>query len=244
MNRLTGLVILLLALTLNDVTAGELFSVRCEGGVPVRPYFATFDIDAKAVVFETPPANVETYSGINVRAGDITSTGDGSNGKIGFMLRVLPGRLDLIFDRAQRTMTWPGIDDGNFRPTLIHKCTVTPPRSILSFRVRDPILHPISVRCEHTGAVYFTMDAASKQALFERGREGRMYGGEVTDVSQDEIKLLMNFDVPRNVVWNETRQTITIEGIEGDASRPRTVMQCQEVTPRTMIVYHERLWRQ
>ncbi|WP_142250879.1 hypothetical protein [Bradyrhizobium sp. UNPF46] len=229
-----------LLLTSDGAAATELFSVRCEGGAPVRPYFATFDIDAKAVVFETPPMNVEAYSGINLRAGEIIST---ENGKVGFVISVLPGRLDLIFDRNQKTMTWPGLDDPTFRPTLIHQCTITPPRSILSFRVRDPIQHPISVRCEDAGYMYFTMDAASKQALFERGKEGRLYEGEVTDVGQDEIVLSMNFDIPRQVVWSKSHQTITIEGIEGDASRPRGVMQCQEVAPRTMIVYHARLWR-
>lgn len=86
--------------------------------------------------------------------------------------------------------------------------------------------------------MYFTMDAASKQALFERGKEGQFYRGEVTDVRQDEITLLMNFDVPRQVVWSKSRQTITIEGIEGDAARPRGVMQCQEIPPRTMMEFH------
>ncbi|MEH2528374.1 MULTISPECIES: hypothetical protein [unclassified Bradyrhizobium] len=238
MKRLMGLpVLLFLVLTLDCTAATELFSVRCEGGVPVRPYFATFDIDAKAVVFETPPMNVETNFGINAYSGEIISTEDG---KIEFIVPVLPGRLDLIFDRDQKTMTWPGIDDATFRPTLIHQCTITPPRSILSFRVRDPIQHPISVRCEDAGYMYFTMDAASKQALFERGKEGRGYRGEVTDVGQDGVTLSMNFDVPRRVVWSKSRQTVTIEGIEGDAARPRTVMQCQEVAPRTMIEFHRR----
>jgi len=236
MKRLMGLpVILFLVLTLDHAAAAELFSVRCEGGVPVRPYFATFDIDAKAVVFETPPASVETDFGINAYSGEVVSTEDE---KIEFILSVRPGRLDLTYDRNQRTMTWPGIGDATFRPTLIHRCTIIPPRSILSFRVRDPIQRPISVRCENAGYMYFTMDAASKQALFERGKEGRGYRGEVTDVGQDEITLSMNFDVPRQVVWSKSRQTITIEGIEGDADRPRTVMKCQEVSPRTMIEFH------
>ncbi|WP_155253754.1 hypothetical protein [Bradyrhizobium japonicum] len=67
MTWLIGLVIALipfLMLTSARVTAAELFSVRCEGGAPVRPYFATFDLDAKAVVFETPPIDVETNFGI------------------------------------------------------------------------------------------------------------------------------------------------------------------------------------
>ncbi|WP_027573117.1 hypothetical protein [Bradyrhizobium sp. WSM1743] len=238
MKRLAGLplaLILLLMLTPDCAAAAEPFSVRCEGGVPVRPYFATFDVDAKAVVFETPPINVETNFGINALSGEIISTNDG---KIEFVLHVRPGRLDLIFDRNQKTMSWPGLEDPTFRPTLTHQCTVLPPRSILSFRVRDPIQHPISVRCEDAGDMYFTMDAASKQALFERGKEGRGFRGEVTDAGQDEVTLSMNFDVPRRVVWSRSRQTITIEGIEGDAARPRTVMQCQEIPPRTMMEFY------
>jgi hypothetical protein len=177
-----------------------------------------------------------------VRVGVITFSGAGNEEEIPFMLRVPSGRLDLVLNRRQKTMTWPSIDDGTFRPTLIHKCTITPPRSILSFRVRDPIQHPISVRCEDAGYLYFTMDVGSKQAIFERGKTGRGFQGEVTDVSDDEIALFMKFEVPRKVVWNRSRQTITIEGIENDASRPRTIMQCQEIEPRTMLVYHEMLW--
>ncbi|MBH5368326.1 hypothetical protein [Bradyrhizobium glycinis] len=235
MKRLLVLALILFLMpTPDDAAAAELFSVRCEGGAPVRPYFATFDVDAKAVVFETPPIDVETNFGITTRSGEIISTNDG---KIEFMLRVRPGRIDLIFDR-NKMMTWPGLDDPTFRPILTHPCTVTPPRSILSFRVRDPIVNPISVRCEDKGAVYFTMDAASKQALFERGKEGRGFRGEVTDAGQDEVTLSMNFEVPRRVVWSRSRQTITIEGIEGDAARPRTVMQCQEIPPRTMMEFY------
>lgn len=239
MNWLIGLpVIFLLVLMPDRVVAAESFSVRCEGGIPIRPYFATFDIDAKAVVLESAPDNIETNFGINAYSGEITSTEDG---KIKLIVPVLSGRVDLIFDHAQKTMTWPGLDDNIIRPTLKHKCTVTPPRSILSFRVREPILHPISVCCEHAGGyAYFTMDAASKQALYERGKEGGVYRGEVTDANQDEIKLLMSFDVPRHVVWNKIRQTITIEGVEGNASSPRSVTQCQEVTPRTMIEFHRK----
>jgi hypothetical protein len=237
MKRLIGLLVILLVLTLDRAAATELFSVRCEGGVQARSYFATFDIDAKAVVLEAPPWDVETNFGINAYSGEIIST---ENGKIEFVVTVHPGRLDLIFGRETNTMTWPGIGDATFRPTLNHRCTVTPPRSILSFRVRDPIQHPISVRCENAGYMYFTMDAASKQALFERGKEGRGYRGEVTDVGQDGITLSMNFEVPRKVVWSKSRQTITIEGIEGDSARPRTVMQCQEVAPRTMIEFYRK----
>jgi hypothetical protein len=61
MKRLIGfLAILFFALAPNCVAAGDMFSARCEGDIPARPYFATFDIDTRAVVFETPPLNAET----------------------------------------------------------------------------------------------------------------------------------------------------------------------------------------
>ncbi len=169
MNRLLGLALICFLMPTSDrAAASDLFSVRCEGGAPVRPYFATFDIDAKAVVFETPPIDVETNFGINVHSGEIISTNDG---KIEFILHVRPGRIDLIFDRNRKTMTWPGFDDPTFRPTLTHQCTVTPPRSILSFRVREPIQHPISVRCEDAG-VHVFHDGCRFQTSTLRARRG------------------------------------------------------------------------
>jgi hypothetical protein len=82
------------------------------------------------------------------------------------------------------------------------------------------------------------MDAASKQALFESGKEGSRYGGEVTSADQDGMTLASKLDIPRRVVWSKTRKTITIDGVDGDAQRPRTVLECQEVAPRTMIEFY------
>ncbi|MCA1412044.1 hypothetical protein I6F30_13025 [Bradyrhizobium sp. NBAIM20] len=89
MKRLLGLALILFLMPTPDrAAAGELFSVRCEGGIPARLYFATFDVDAKAVVFETPPIDLETNFGITTRSGEIISKNDG---KIEFMLRVQVG---------------------------------------------------------------------------------------------------------------------------------------------------------
>src|SRR4051812_7690773 len=119
MKWLMGLpAILFLVLTLNSAAAAELFSMQCEGGIPIRPYFATFDIDAKAVVLETAPSSIETNFGINAYSAEIISTEDE---KITIIVPVPSGRVDLIFDRTRKTMTWPGIRDDIFRPTLIHK---------------------------------------------------------------------------------------------------------------------------
>jgi len=87
------------------------------------------------------------------------------------------------------------------------------------------------------------MDVASKRALFERGAEGRSFRGEVTEATRDEIRLLMDFDKPSHVVWNKNSQTMMIEGSDGDAAPPRTVLKCQEIAPRTMIELYEGLKR-
>lgn len=129
-------VVLFLALTPHPATAGEVFSVQCEGGGPARPHFATFDMEAKEVVFETPVLDAETNFGINALPGEIVSIKDN---EIEFLVHASPGELDLIFALGAKTMTWPGLLAGTSRPKLVHQCTVTPPRSILSFRSRDPI---------------------------------------------------------------------------------------------------------
>ena len=230
----------LLLLMLNGASASELFSVRCEGGKPAMPYFATFDTDAKTVVLKSPPANLSTYEGVDVFAGEISSSGDRPNGRIEYTIRVFDGKLSLTFDVSRRKMIWPGLGDLTFRPTLSHSCTVIDPRSILSFRTPDPILHPISIRCSEAGYMYFTMDPEAKRAIFERDH-GRMFGGEVTAVHGDDIVLLMKFDTPTRVLWSKNRQTITAESIDGNSPRFSRTMQCEETAPRTMIEYHKRL---
>ena len=236
MNWLICLVVLILSATLQDSAAAkELFSVRCDDGDSGRPYFATFDLDSKAVLFETPPSSAEDTFGSNIYSGTVETT---EYDKVVFTLRNMSRRIQLVFDQKDRTMIWPGFDEARFRPTLTHRCTVSPPRSILSFRVREPIVNPVSVRCEDAGYMYFTMDVPTRRALFERGREGRTFEGEVTDVAGDEITLLMQFDQPTRVVWSKNHQTITVMGIEGDRDRPGKVMPCEEVSPRTMMSRH------
>jgi hypothetical protein len=238
------LLVLFAVLTSHAVAASE-FSVRCEGGTPPRPYFATFDTDTKKVVFESAPSDVTTYVGSNVFAGEISGP-DQPDGKIEFTLdlsRHSRGKLSLILDTKSKTMFWPGLDDG-FRPKLTHSCAVIPPRSILSFRSPVAIAHPVTVRCQDVTYGYFTMDVESKRAIFERGGQGSSYGGEVTSARDDDIVLQMQFDGhPRQVTWSKESQTMTSEGIAGDSERPRTTMQCQEIAPRTMIEYYKMLRR-
>lgn len=221
----------ILLLIVNRASASELFSVRCEGVRPATPYFATFDTDAKTVVFESQPANVTSYDGANVFAGEITPSGDRPDGRIEFTIRVVGGKLSLTFDVGSKRMIWPGFNDA---PS--HTCTVTAPRSILSFRTPAPILHPISIRCSEAGYMYFTMDPESKRALYERDGGGS-YEGEVTAVRGDEIDLRLERTTPGQYLWSRSRQTVTFEGIDGKKGTPKS---CEEIAPRTMIEYHKR----
>jgi hypothetical protein len=88
------------------------------------------------------------------------------------------------------------------------------------------------------------MDVDSKRAILERGGQGSLYEGEVTSSQGKDIDLLMRFENhPRRVTWSQGSQTITIDGVAGDKERPSTTMQCQEITPRTMIEYYKILRR-
>jgi hypothetical protein len=242
-----ALAIVLAFLTLGGARASE-FSVRCEGKPPAGPYFATFDTDAKAVVFETASRNVVSPDGSNVLAGEISKFDEPSDGKIEFAVRTPDGKLSLTYDSIKRKMVWPGISSGDpFRPTLTHSCVSTPPRSILGFRSPEPIANPITVQCQDTaGYQYFTMDLESKKAVFERGAIGRLYGGEVASANDNKINLLMRFGGdPRPVSWDRSSQVLTVEGfIQGPVGglKPnQSTMQCQEIAPRTMIEYYKML---
>jgi hypothetical protein len=232
--------ILFVVLITHGVAATE-FSVRCEGGKPLRPYFATFDTDARRVVFESAPSDVVNYVGSNVFAGDINGVGFQRDERIGFSLWVPSGTLSLVLDLRTGTMIWPGLDD-LFRPTLKHPCSKTAPRSILSFRSPVAINLPITVRCQDTGYGYFTIDVESKRAIFDRGGGGSLYEGEVTSSRGDEIDLLMQFGGhARKVRWSSSSKTLTMGGIAGDKERPTTTKHCEEIAPRTMIEYYKML---
>ncbi|MCK1267591.1 MULTISPECIES: hypothetical protein [unclassified Bradyrhizobium] len=222
----------------NAATASEVFSIRCETEAPARPYFVTFDLGAQSVAFETPPADVTSYSGINLRVGAVTS--EAADSKITFFLQVVSGRIDLVFDRDRNMLIWPGLDDSSLRPTLYHSCKAGRPRSVLDFRLRDPVKDPISIRCEDADAIFFTMDVAAKRVLFERGESGRTFEGAVVSVKDDEIAIDMQFDSRLRIKWDRGRGTISFDN---GAGRPNTVMQCRTVSQRTLMVYYKRLWK-
>jgi len=229
-------VILIVFAVLATPAAAAEFSVQCEGGKPLKPYFATFDTDSKRVVFETPPTDVSTYAGSNIFVGDIDSSSNQSGREIDFTLGLARGKLSLIFDTDKKTMIWPGLDK-ELRPRLEHRCMTIPPRSILSFGSPIQITHPVTVRCADTSYEYFTMDVDSKRAIFDRGDQGRLFEGEVTSAGNDQTDMLFHFGaLATRAVWNPVSKTVTLESIDG--KNPSTTMQCAEVAQRTMIEYY------
>jgi len=239
------LAVLLTSITPNIVAASE-FSVRCQGTPPAMPYFATFDTDTKRVIFESAPLSPTQPDGGNVFPGEIHDTDDASAGQIHFTLRLLVSSRDLLsfwYDSNRNEMLWPGLDD-RYRQTLQHSCIVTPPRSILSFRSPNPVVHPVSLRCEHTGYVYLTFDPDSKEAVWERGGQGMMYVGKVMSAQDDRVDLLMDWrGSSGQLSWNKGSQTITFDTVGSDGRRSTNSLPCEEIAPRTMIEYYKILRR-
>lgn len=232
-----SLLVVLALLTLDGAKASE-FSVRCEARPPSGPYFATFDTTARAVIFETASPNAASADGVSVLTGEISNVGDQVDSKLEFTIRAPDGMVNLTYDSRKTKMNWPGIASGDpVRPTLVHSCVVTPPRSILSFRTSAPILHPISIRCNEAGWMYFTMDLDSKRAIFER-EGGRLFQGEITAIRGGDIELQLNGADPGRFLWSSSDRTITFQGIDGKKGTPK---QCEEIAPRTMIEFYKRL---
>jgi hypothetical protein len=230
------LLVVLALLTLDGAKASE-FSVRCEGRSPSGPYFATFDTDAKIVVFETASPS-GSFDGINVLAGELSNADGQIDSKIEFTIRVPDLGLRLTYDTKKHSMIWPGISSGDpFRPTLTHPCSTTPPRSILSFRSPVPILRPITIRCSEAGYMYLTLDTDSKRGMYERDGGGS-YPAMVVAVQDDRIELQMTETASGKVLWNKNTKSITFEGIDGKKGTPKP---CEEIAPRTMIEFHKRL---
>lgn len=98
----------------------DAFSLSCRGNTGL--YFITLDRVTKSVV-------VETEHFASVIAGDITGMDDGV---IKFRFGSGPSDPhDALWDERNRSLTFIGIAGDSSRPTTVHECTVTKPRSIM-----------------------------------------------------------------------------------------------------------------
>lgn len=99
----------------------DAFSLTCPGKTDGN-YFVTLDRATKSVVLETEHASGSL-------SGNIASIDDG-------VIRFAVGRgasyqFDLLWDERKRLLTWIGVPDNPGRPTTVHECIVTKPRSII-----------------------------------------------------------------------------------------------------------------
>ena len=97
----------------------DAFSLTCTG--QLGAYFVTLDRVTKLVV-------LETYAAAQIMSGNITGADDGT---VRFAAAGLSGQFDLVWDERKRLLSWIGVVDNPARPTTIHECVVTKPRSIM-----------------------------------------------------------------------------------------------------------------
>lgn len=94
-------------------------AIRCIDRLTDSPYFLTFDVDNKTVVFKS--------AGGNFLEGPITAS---APTRTAFMLRRgnNPPDFELVWDEAEGTLIWIGIPNDSSRATVESKCTsILPP---------------------------------------------------------------------------------------------------------------------
>jgi hypothetical protein len=102
------------------------FSLSCPGRT-VKYYFITLDRATKVVV-------LETEASARMLPGNITGIDDGV---IRFTVGHGPSeQFDLLWDERSRSLTWIGVPGNPTRPTTVHECIVTSPRSIMEALAR------------------------------------------------------------------------------------------------------------
>lgn len=112
---------IVISLTLSSAAIAEQFSITCERQPDL--HYVTFDTETKRVVYES--------SGATILKGEIISlSGDG----VTFDLIKIGGpKYDLIWRKAEGSLTVKGLADNPERPTIVMKCSVTNLRNILPF---------------------------------------------------------------------------------------------------------------
>jgi hypothetical protein len=104
---------------LSSAAMAEQFSLQC---VWYEPYFVTFDTDGRRVVFESPAGSA--------LAGRIHAS---TTEKIDFdLLRAGQSKFDLTWSHGDGKLTWIGLPGDPSRPTVVHECSRTTKRPILS----------------------------------------------------------------------------------------------------------------
>jgi hypothetical protein len=238
MRRCIALALFLLGL--GSVAEAEPVSIRCADEKAPNPYFATFDLDTKRVVFESP------LRGFYV--GEIRNTADD---EIGFSIKGNYGKIDLVWERQNNRMFWAGLSTDPIRPFLVHRCATVDARTLLA--LYDGLTpnsgagsRPFSLRCATDSnflTAFFTMDRETKKVAALSLEGGSVYPGEIQTASEHRIEFFVGKDPKFDLVWDSHEGTVTWKGIPNESSRPTRVHQCKQVQAGSVLMLYERLAR-
>ena len=226
----------LLGLALIGRAQAEPFSVRCTDPNNQPPtYFATFDLDAKRVVFETPIGNIFR--------GDIEQADDQ---RIDFSIKPSIYKIGLVFDRRASKMVFPGfLTPLEIRPELVHACQFVPVRTVLAIfdnitkswpnytNLGGPV-QPTSFRCSGRAAyTYVTFDRLTKKVLMEI-QQGSSFPGEIETIEGHRVTFSIHVGstLRRGYVWDDEAKTLTWP-LAGAASPD--IYPCTEIKVRTLL---------
>jgi hypothetical protein len=226
--------LVLVAMTASSAAAAEPLSIQCADADnrAARPYFVTFDLEAKRLVFESTTTSRHS--------GEIRSA---SNDRIEFSINVDYGKIDLVWQRQTNKMVWAGIGGDTLRPLLAHPCVATDPRTLLSDdRPTKAGARPFSLRCSgDRGTYFFTLDRETRKVVLEGLHGGGLYPGDIKSADEHRIEFLLTTgNTPRfDLVWDIRDGSVTWQGVPGDISRPTTINQCVEVEARSILTLYE-----
>ena len=224
-------------LGLGSAAGAEPVSVRCADDKAPKPYFATFDLDAKRVVFESTIRNFHV--------GQIRSA---SGDEVEFSIRGNFGKIDLIWERQKSRMLWAGLSTDPIRPYLFHRCATVEARTVLA--LYDDLTpnsgagaRPFSLRCAPLNflTAFFTMDRETRKVVMFSLEGGSVYPGEIQSASEHHIEFSVGIAPKFDLVWDSSAGTVTWKGVPNDSSRPTKVHQCTQVQAGSVLMLYERL---
>jgi hypothetical protein len=213
----------------------ERFSVRCTDPNNRPPeYFATFDLESKAMVFESPIRNI--------LRGEIESSDEQ---RIDFWVKPSIYKIGLVFDRRSARMIFPGFLTAlETRPELIHACQLVPVRTALAildnitktwanYKDLGEPMQPSSFRCTGNGAyIYVTLDRPTKKILMEI-QNGSPYPGEIETIEGHRVMFLIHVGstTKHGYILDDEAKMLTWQNDGGGQS----INPCIEIKLRTLL---------
>ncbi len=224
----------LIGLALICPAHSEPFSVRCTDPNNQPPdYYATFDLEAKKLVFESPIRNIFR--------GEIESA---NNQLIAFWIKPSIYKFDLVFDQRNTKMIFPGfLTSRETRPELNHVCQIVPVRTVLAVfdsitrswanyrNLGDPV-QPYSFRCTGRAAyTYVTLDRLTKKVLMEI-QAGSSFPGEIETIEGHRVAFLIHVGstAKHGYILDDEAKTLTWPN---DGTNSSTYP-CTEIKVRTL----------